>query len=204
MDNHVNLHIRWINQPDLVLYVSFTDTIQSIKQKIQLNAPHQTHQKTIRLLYRGQLLSRDQARLSDYDIPFQPHLFIHCALSDITSLSTYPSDPPSKERLQNKRLFGFEQLLDSGYNEEEIRNIRLRFHQSQPDYIDGEPVTQALLELEQAWIERNGHFIPPEGSVQGSFKEMVCGLVLGCFLGVLCLFWLKESVFTRRHQMGKV
>lgn len=33
---------------------------------------------------------------------------------------------------------------------------------------------------------------------------MMCGLLLGFFLGVLCLFWFKESVFTRRHQMGIV
>jgi hypothetical protein len=32
---------------------------------------------------------------------------------------------------------------------------------------------------------------------------MICGLLLGCCLGLLCLFWFKESVFTRRHQMGK-
>lgn len=37
---------------------------------------------------------------------------------------------------------------------------------------------------------------------QSSFKEMLCGLLLGLFLGVLCLFWVRESVFTRRHQMG--
>ena len=33
---------------------------------------------------------------------------------------------------------------------------------------------------------------------------MLCGLLLGFFLGILCLFWVNESVFTRRHQMGKV
>lgn len=37
---------------------------------------------------------------------------------------------------------------------------------------------------------------------QNTFKEMMCGLLLGFFLGVLCLFWVRESVFTRRHQMG--
>jgi hypothetical protein len=31
---------------------------------------------------------------------------------------------------------------------------------------------------------------------------MFCGLLLGFFLGVLNLFWFKETVFTRRHQMG--
>lgn len=38
--------------------------------------------------------------------------------------------------------------------------------------------------------------------IVGTVKEMFCGLLLGFFLGVLNLFWFKETVFTRRHQMG--
>ncbi|KAI8340368.1 DUF2407 C-terminal domain-containing protein [Choanephora cucurbitarum] len=206
--NDLNLHIRWNNQPDLVLSIHYTlDTIQSIKQKIKMAAPRQTDQKMLRLIYRGQLLDQDQAQLSDYGIIYQPRLFFHCALSNNTLSRSQQQQhqqgqQQSRERHHTKRLTGFDQLVESGYNEEEIRSIRFRFHQSHPDYVDGEPVSQELLELEQAWIEQNGPFIPPEGSVQGSFKEMVCGLMLGCLLGILCLFWLKESVFTRRHQMG--
>ena len=41
-------------------------------------------------------------------------------------------------------------------------------------------------------------------AVQGTYKEMMWGLILGFFLGVICLFWFRESVFTRRHQLGIV
>lgn len=33
---------------------------------------------------------------------------------------------------------------------------------------------------------------------------MMWGLMLGFFLGIICLFWFRESVFSRRHQMGIV
>jgi hypothetical protein len=41
-------------------------------------------------------------------------------------------------------------------------------------------------------------------ALTGTYKEMVWGLMLGFFLGLICLFWFRESVFTRRHQMGKI
>lgn len=49
-------------------------------------------------------------------------------------------------------------------------------------------------------MQHSGSVLPEEE--HSSFKEMMCGLLLGFFLGVLCLFWFKESVFTRRHQIG--
>lgn len=54
--------------------------------------------------------------------------------------------------------------------------------------------------MEERWMEHTGSMLPEVD--QSSFKEMMCGLLLGFFLGVLCLFWFKESVFTRRHQIG--
>lgn len=51
-------------------------------------------------------------------------------------------------------------------------------------------------------MEHSGTMLPEQD--QSSVKEMMCGLLLGFFLGVLCLFWVKESVFTRRHQMGNI
>jgi hypothetical protein len=31
---------------------------------------------------------------------------------------------------------------------------------------------------------------------------MMWGLIFGFFLGIICLFWFRESVFSRRQQMG--
>lgn len=39
-------------------------------------------------------------------------------------------------------------------------------------------------------------------AAQGTYQEMMWGLMLGFFLGILCIFWVRESVFTRRHQLG--
>lgn len=39
-------------------------------------------------------------------------------------------------------------------------------------------------------------------AVQGTYKEMMWGLIFGFFLGIICLFWFRESVFSRRQQMG--
>jgi len=39
--------------------------------------------------------------------------------------------------------------------------------------------------------------------VEGSYGEMVWGLMLGFFMGLIVLFWFKEATFSRRQQMGK-
>jgi hypothetical protein len=40
--------------------------------------------------------------------------------------------------------------------------------------------------------------------VEGSYGEMVWGLMLGFFMGLIVLFWFKEATFSRRQQMGKM
>ncbi|KAI9281031.1 hypothetical protein BY458DRAFT_430209 [Sporodiniella umbellata] len=45
-----------------------------------------------------------------------------------------------------------------------------------------EPPNQTLLEFEEDWLRETGNRLPEER--------------------ILNLFWLKETVFTRRHQMG--
>jgi len=39
--------------------------------------------------------------------------------------------------------------------------------------------------------------------VEGSYAEMVWGLMLGFFMGLIVLFWFKEATFSRRQQMGE-
>ncbi|KAK4513127.1 uncharacterized protein ATC70_012921 [Mucor velutinosus] len=201
MNEFADIHIRWNNGQDLLLTVSlYNDNMGDIKQLIRKNAVEQTSKKTIRLIHRGQLLNNDLYTLSDYGIQ-QQHIFIHCALSDPIIPTNIIYDIETTDK--NDSISGFDKLRESGYNEEEIRSIRLQFHQMQStsNYVDGEPPSDQDLQLEEEWMEHTGRRLP-EGYAQGSFKEMMCGLLLGCFLGVLCLFWVRESVFTRRHQMG--
>ncbi|KAI9331645.1 DUF2407 C-terminal domain-containing protein [Pilaira anomala] len=196
-----DIHLRWNNGQDLNITVLLRkDNIGVIKQLIRKNAIEHTSKKTIRLIHRGQLLKDDNKTLYEYGVR-QSSIFIHCALSDpiipTNTIIATKTDTPKKQSIS-----GFDKLRESGYNDEEIRNVRTQFHQihNNSDYVDGEPPNEQEIEMEERWMEHTGSMLPEVD--QSSFKEMMCGLLLGFFLGVLCLFWFKESVFTRRHQIG--
>ncbi|KAI8983614.1 hypothetical protein BDB01DRAFT_131365 [Pilobolus umbonatus] len=159
--------------------------------------------KSIRLICRGRLM-RDTDTLIYY-YHKQPIIHLHCALSDILP-SSNTTLAHNKAKHNKKHLAGFDILSESGYNEEEIRNIRLQFHDMRGTvgYIDGETPSEENIRLEEDWMEVTGSLLP-DGSIQGSsFKEILSGLILGICLGLLCLFWVRESVFTRTHQLGIV
>ncbi|KAI9310493.1 DUF2407 C-terminal domain-containing protein [Dichotomocladium elegans] len=96
---------------------------------------------------------------------------------------------------------GFDRLRDAGFSEEDIREIRLRFHRAHG--ITADENSAEARNLEDEWIDNSNETLA-DGSLQGTYKEMMWGLLLGFFLGLICLFWFRESVFTRRHQMGIV
>ncbi|KAF9976096.1 hypothetical protein BGZ73_009133 [Actinomortierella ambigua] len=105
---------------------------------------------------------------------------------------------------------GFDRLREAGFSEEEIRLIRRDFHASRDtmDAFGGETEQNEEAEararrIEDEWIDRHGSETLPEG-LEGSYGEMVWGLILGFFMGLISLFWLKEATFTRRQQMGVV
>lgn len=58
--------------------------------------------KSIRLIYRGQLLREDTFTLFDYDIAPQPCIFIHCALADTISPKTLSLQAQRKHLQQNQ------------------------------------------------------------------------------------------------------
>ncbi|KAI7872128.1 DUF2407 C-terminal domain-containing protein, partial [Spinellus fusiger] len=96
---------------------------------------------------------------------------------------------------------GFDRLRESGFTEDDIQNIRLQFHRLHGISPQGD--NEEARHLEDQWMDTTGDTLP-DGTLQGTYKEMVWGLMLGFFLGILCLFWFRESVFSRRHQMGIV
>ncbi|CAO3622975.1 unnamed protein product [Cunninghamella blakesleeana] len=153
-----------------------------------------TVNKKIRLIYNGIILDNDMKVLWSYGIR-NSGSFIHCVISD--NIVTSPTKPLRK----SKMIKGFDRLLSSGFNQEEIRSIRTQFHRMHGTPYDGQEPTEQLQQLEEDWMDQTGETIP-EGTLQGTYKEMLWGVILGFFLGVLCIFWVRESVFTRRHQLG--
>ncbi|KAI9241782.1 MAG: DUF2407 C-terminal domain-containing protein [Podila humilis] len=93
---------------------------------------------------------------------------------------------------------GFDRLREAGFSEEEIRSIRRQFHASRGTTADA---TARARRVEEEWIDQHGAETLPDG-LEGSYGEMVWGLILGFFMGLIALFWFKEATFSRRHQMG--
>ncbi|KAG0314305.1 hypothetical protein BGZ99_008215 [Dissophora globulifera] len=112
------------------------------------------------------------------------------------------------------QLTGFDRLREAGFSEEEIRSIRRQFHASRGTVMttvgengiavgidQDEDATARARRIEEEWIDQHGAETLPEG-LEGSYGEMVYGLILGFFMGLIALFWFKEATFSRRQQMG--
>ncbi|SAM03773.1 hypothetical protein [Absidia glauca] len=189
------LHIRWTEGPDLSFSISPSlDTPAILKDLIHQATPH-TFTKKLRLIYNGKILDDDTKPLGDYGIR-STGAFVHCMVSDYVQ-----PDPPKNTKNKPSRTGGFDRLLNSGFNQEEIRSIRTQFHRMRETPYDGQEPTEQLQQLEEQWMDQTGELLP-EGTAQGTYQEMMWGLMLGFFLGILCVFWVRESVFTRRHQLG--
>ncbi|KAJ8663268.1 hypothetical protein O0I10_000506 [Lichtheimia ornata] len=203
----IEVHIRWPEGHDLVLSMSPKETVSTLKQKIQSSTPHASG-KNIRLIRNGRILN-DRDTLADYGIgkldrdpnskakvPPPSPVYIHCSLSDYIPNKHHHNNEP-----QLRIPTGFDRLREAGFSEEDIQGIRSRFHRIHGTVADEN--SEDARNLEEQWIDNSNETLA-DGSVQGTYKEMVWGLILGFFLGVICLFWFRESVFTRRHQMGIV
>ncbi|KAI1306743.1 hypothetical protein EDD11_004669 [Mortierella claussenii] len=109
---------------------------------------------------------------------------------------------------------GFDRLREAGFSEDEIRSIRRQFHASRGTLTStvgengivvgldqDEDANVRARRIEEEWIDQHGSETLPEG-LEGSYSEMVWGLMLGFFMGLVALFWFKEATFSRRQQMG--
>ncbi|KAG9324897.1 hypothetical protein KVV02_003304 [Mortierella alpina] len=109
---------------------------------------------------------------------------------------------------------GFDRLREAGFSEDEIRSIRRQFHASRGTITStvgengiavgldqDEDASARARRIEEEWIDQHGAETLPDG-LEGSYGEMVWGLMLGFFMGLIALFWFKEATFSRRQQMG--
>ncbi|SAM07163.1 hypothetical protein [Absidia glauca] len=194
-DTDILLHIRWTEGADLSFTINpYLDTPATLKDLVYQAAPH-TSNKKLRLIYNGKILDNDRTLLYRYGLEI-PGTFVHCVVSEHVSY-----DYTKTAKKPSKTTAGFDRLVASGFNQEEIRSIRTQFHRMHQTPYDGQEPTEQLQQLEEQWMDETGETVP-EGSIQGTYKEMMWGLILGFFLGILCIFWVRETVFTRRHQLG--
>ncbi|KAI9314868.1 hypothetical protein BX666DRAFT_419907 [Dichotomocladium elegans] len=165
--------IRWPDGTDLTIAVSpLRDTVGHLKRRIRQSMPEKTEGKYIQIIYKGRLLQseEDTKSLSQYGIgkctgtslPKLPApVYIHCSLSDY-----HPARRPRRENqpeeIQRQRpRLGFDRLLDSGFNEEEIQDIRQQFHRTHGStLLDDEEPTEQMTAIEEQWMESTGEVLP--------------------------------------------
>lgn len=146
-------------------------------------------------------------------------LFIHCAVSD--AIGSVSSSDPTSSTINNTNIntdtnnttpsntndatpniqtrTGFNRLLDVGFTQAEVDTLRNQFHNLRGTQVAVE--SEEANRVEEEWMENNGSGL--DDGLDGSRYDMLIGLLMGFFLGVIVFFWIRErGVFTRKRQIG--
>lgn len=122
----------------------------------------------------------------------QGQIYLHCAASDFASEE--PLRPTIRPQL------GLERLLNVGFTEEEVASIRSQFHALRGTNVADE---ESARRLEETWIESNANNVVADNPFFGNSPgDLLKGLLIGFFFGILSVLLLREPVFNRRVQFG--
>ncbi|KAK9240782.1 DUF2407 C-terminal domain-containing protein [Lipomyces kononenkoae] len=198
--------------------------VTSLKRQIRKARPEDTARRRLRLIHAGRVLP-DTADLSTVVRPIvEQHaaatadspigddgnepltIWLHCSVGDqLTdeelSRETDAGSPPIPSTLPQP--MGFDRLRSAGFSEQDIEQLRAQF--SRLHGVTGDTDSDAARRLEERWIDE-GATAPdtlPDGSPVGVYEDLLLGTVVGFFLGLLALFFLREgSIFSKRQQMA--
>ncbi|OLL23938.1 DSC E3 ubiquitin ligase complex subunit 3 [Neolecta irregularis DAH-3] len=170
--------------PDLTL--NFPNSLvpaREIKERINKVHPH-TSNRRLRLIYSGRLLP-DHGPLNQ--LIHTDHAFVHCSVGDVLS------DVESEETLQVQATtpvpVGFDRFRSAGFSDDDISALRAHFQAVNED---------GNIEDEERWIDDNSSDSP-----EVNYKEMLVGLCVGFFAGLLALVFVWEtSLMTKRQRMA--
>lgn len=145
-------------------------------------------------------------------------LYIHCLIGDTLT----PSEIADEDRLDELQLAaqassslgvppppsGFDRLADTGFSQADIEELRAQFRAMYGGASAGRS-GEALRQLEDEWIDATvytdgtddfnnlvGRMNPTRAASAGSEttnRDLLMGLSMGCFFGVLCLLLMKDS-----------
>ncbi|KAI8324000.1 hypothetical protein GQ54DRAFT_86031 [Martensiomyces pterosporus] len=188
---------------DLEIKLPENSAVHELKERIYEQQPELSG-KFLRLICSGRML-QDQLTLRHYGISDDGERhFIHCLASDITPAERQAGSPQQQQQqaasdeIQPAR--GFDRLRESGFSEEDIQGIRQQFHRVHGTDIDDEENARAI---EDSWIDGTAQDTVAESPLRGSMYQLLGGLLIGYFGGLISLPWLKNThLFSRQHQMG--
>lgn len=165
--------------------------------------------KNVRLLYQGKILMDGPTLAS---LGLKDGSYVHCAISDFV--------PPEERQAVPEApvLRGLDRLRETGFTEAEIDQFRQQFRASRAQaYGTGGNADQGLL-MEEQWMEETinassfsreqgeasfGAYEDSYGSTaEGTYKDLLIGMVMGFLLGLITLFWLYDAALPRKTKYG--
>ncbi|KAK9452227.1 DUF2407 C-terminal domain-containing protein [Limtongia smithiae] len=137
-------------------------------------------------------------------------IWLHCSVGDALtdeelSNETDTGSQPAPSTLPQP--MGFDRLRSAGFSEQDIAQLRAQFSRlhgvAGGAGSSGDP--DAARQMEERWIDE-GASAPdtlPDGSPVGVYEDLFVGTIVGFFLGLVALFFLREgSIFSKRQQMA--
>ncbi|KAJ1952628.1 hypothetical protein GGI12_006198 [Dipsacomyces acuminosporus] len=197
---------------DIEIRIPESSTASELKQQIYEKQPELSG-KLLRLIYSGRVL-QDQLALRHYGIVGGgERCFVHCLASDIVpegqAGGAHEQHQQHPQQQQDGAVpngaqpaRGFDRLRESGFSDEDIQAIRLQFHRVHGTDADDEENAHAI---EDSWIDGTAQDTAAEAPIGGSLYQLLGGLLIGYFGGLISLLWIKNThIFSRQHQIGIV
>lgn len=157
------------NIKDYEIDADSTITYQKLKQTIRTNHEYCSN-KRLKLIYNGRVLNEYFNFNTDLKVPQvdsqTPRVYIHCVIGEELTLDQLSKenqlDNQEVTRTTQPEIIGFDRLLQQGFTQEDINDLRAQFEQiynlDQPhsqinDLEEEENRQNYIRQLEERWIE---------------------------------------------------
>lgn len=186
--------------------------------------------KRLRFIHSGKVLTSTinfkeeffkMQRFNKDNTEFDRRFYIHCLIGDELTNEELTKENEMDNNVQEQSTtpapVGFDRLASAGFSQEDINALREQFRQLYGDLPgggnddDGNGDHRDIRQLEERWIdtgvndgdEFNG--VNAGSSHLGGNEDLLIGILIGCLLGVISLFLLKEEqLFSKRQRMAIV
>ena len=198
----LDVYVRFADRADVTVFVDDVKgkTISWVKLQLRSRLDvADIDRRRLRLIQAGRIVSDTTQLLSLYPLRLDedaetrkgkaadrdtPRLWFHCSIGGIDETDSQEQQPST---LPAPR--GFDRLLEAGFSESDIAELRSQFHSTS----DGNDENEQMRLLEERWIDDSANEI--EAGSQAGYEEMLYGICLGFFLGLLSLWIIWEGSF---------
>ncbi|CDK24559.1 unnamed protein product [Kuraishia capsulata CBS 1993] len=223
--------------PDVTIPIPDVSQVSTswLKKQIRRSTPSVTGNKRLKLIFSGRVLVNDtnyrdvlvrhSYESDDEDSGKPTQVYVHCLVGDELSAQELQKE----DELDNKQPetsttpapVGFDRLLSQGFSQQDVLELRQQFQRMHGNLSTQRQSAEDIRQLEDRWIDSTVNnefddFAAPGGAGNAALggshdsdanRDLLVGILIGCFLGVFALFLLKlelGDVFNKRTRMAVV